>query len=84
MKVTRENLDQLAWKKQQGLIPAIVQDAVTGVLLMQAYMNQEALIQTLETGKVTFFSRTRKCLWEKGETSGNTLNCKETHRVQRR
>ena len=77
MKVTRENLDQLAWDKQQGLIPAIIQDAITGVLLMQAYMNQEALIQTLETGRVTFFSRTRQCLWEKGETSGNTLHYKE-------
>ena len=77
MKVTRENLDQLAWDKQQGLIPAIIQDAITGVLLMQAYMNQEALIQTLETGRVTFFSRTRQCLWEKGETSGNTLHFKE-------
>ena len=77
MKVTRENLDQLAWDKQQGLIPAIIQDAITGVLLMQAYMNQEALIQTLETGRVTFFSRTRQCLWEKGETSCNTLHFKE-------
>ncbi len=77
MKVSRENLDQLAWEKQEGLIPAIVQDAITGVLLMQAYMNQEALLQTLETGKVTFFSRRRQRLWEKGETSGNTLNCQE-------
>jgi len=77
VKVTRENLDQLAWDKQQGLIPAIIQDAITGVLLMQAYMNQEALIKTLETGRVTFFSRTRQCLWEKGETSGNTLHFKE-------
>ena len=77
MKVTQENIDELAWDKQQGLIPAIIQDAITGVLLMQAYMNQEALIQTLETGKVTFFSRTRQRLWEKGETSGNTLNYKE-------
>ena len=77
MKVTRENLDQLAWEKQEGLIPAIVQDAISGVLLMQAYMNQEALSQTLKTGRVTFFSRSRQSLWEKGETSGNTLNCKE-------
>ncbi|NQT61927.1 MAG: bifunctional phosphoribosyl-AMP cyclohydrolase/phosphoribosyl-ATP diphosphatase HisIE [Candidatus Marinimicrobia bacterium] len=77
MKVSRENLDQLAWEKQQGLIPAIIQDAITGVLLMQAYMNKEALIQTLKTDRVTFFSRTRHCLWEKGETSGNTLHCKE-------
>jgi len=77
MKVSRENLDQLAWEKQEGLIPAIVQDAITGVLLMQAYMNQESLLQTLETGKVTFFSRRRQRLWEKGETSGNTLNCQE-------
>jgi len=77
MKVTRENLDQLAWEKQEGLIPAIVQDAISGVLLMQAYMNQEALSQTLKTDRVTFFSRSRQSLWEKGETSGNILNCKE-------
>jgi phosphoribosyl-ATP pyrophosphohydrolase/phosphoribosyl-AMP cyclohydrolase len=73
MKVSRENLDELAWEKQEGLIPAIVQDAITGVLLMQAYMSKEALLQTLESGRVTFFSRTRQRLWEKGETSGNTL-----------
>ncbi len=77
MKVSRKNLDQLAWEKQRGLIPAIVQDTITGVLLMQAYMNQEALIQTLKTGRVTFFSRSRQSLWEKGESSGNALDCVE-------
>ena len=77
MIISRDNLDQLAWEKQAGLIPAIVQDAVSGILLMQAYMNRAALIQTLLTGRVTFFSRSRQTLWEKGETSGNTLNCTE-------
>lgn len=75
MKVTRENLNQLAWDKQGGLLPAIVQDAGSGKLLMQAYMNSESLLQTLDTGRVTFFSRSRQVIWEKGATSGNTLHC---------
>lgn len=57
---------------ERGLVPAIVQHAYTGEVLMQAYMNQEALKLTLETGKATFFSRSRQQLWVKGETSGNT------------
>ncbi|GAB4495141.1 MAG: bifunctional phosphoribosyl-AMP cyclohydrolase/phosphoribosyl-ATP diphosphatase HisIE [Saprospiraceae bacterium] len=56
-----------------GLVPAVVQDALTGVVLMLGYMNQEALKKTLETGLVTFFSRSKQRLWTKGETSGNTL-----------
>lgn len=62
------------FKKCGGLVPAIVQDATTKTVLMLGYMNQEALDKTLETKKVTFFSRTRQCLWTKGETSGNFLN----------
>jgi len=77
MKVTRENLNQLDWEKQDGLLPAIIQDTNSGVLLMQAYMNIEALEQTLDSGLVTFFSRSRQSLWQKGETSGNTLTCVE-------
>ena len=77
MKVSLENLDQLAWEKQEGLIPAIIQDTNSGVLLMQAYMNIESLKQTLETGLVTFYSRSRQTLWQKGEISGNTLQCVE-------
>ena len=56
-----------------GLVPAIVQDATTGAVLMLAWMNAEALRLTRETGVVTFWSRSRKQIWKKGETSGNTL-----------
>lgn len=64
------NLD---FEKAGGLIPAIIQDDKTNKVLMLGFMNEEAYKQTIETGKVTFFSRTRNCLWMKGETSGNTL-----------
>ena len=56
-----------------GLVPAIVQDAVTKNVLMLGFMNQEAYEKTIETQKVTFWSRSRNCLWTKGETSGNFL-----------
>lgn len=56
-----------------GLVPAIIQDAQTKNVLMLGYMNQEALDKTIATGKVTFWSRSRQCLWTKGETSGNFL-----------
>jgi len=56
-----------------GLVPAIIQDVQTNVVLMLAYMNQEAYQKTIETGKVTFYSRSRKQLWTKGESSGNFL-----------
>ncbi len=58
--------------KMQGLVPAVVQDA-GGEVLMLGFMNREALERTLESGYVTFFSRTRNQLWTKGETSGNRL-----------
>lgn len=61
---------------EKGLIPAIVQDANTGVVLMQAYMNWESLDETLKSGKVCFFSRSRQKLWTKGEESGNFLHLK--------
>ena len=57
MIITKENLTQLAWDKMDNLLPAIVQDAVSGKVLMQGYMNQEALEATLDSKKVTFFSR---------------------------
>ncbi len=60
--------------KMNGLVPAIIQDAVTKNVLMLGYMNEEAYNKTIETKKVTFWSRTRNCLWTKGETSGNFLN----------
>lgn len=59
-----------------GLIPAIVQDAITSKVLMLGYMNEEAFKQSLKTNKVTFWSRSRNELWTKGETSGNFLNMK--------
>lgn len=61
------------FEKCGGLVPAIIQDAQTKNVLMLGYMNQEALDKTMATGKVTFWSRSRKCLWTKGETSGNFL-----------
>jgi len=57
-----------------GLVPAIIQDAKTRVVLMLGYMNDEALRKTQESGLVTFYSRSRQCLWTKGETSGNYLH----------
>lgn len=68
------NIDDLAWKKMNGLIPAIVQDAFDGRVLMQGYMNRDALTVTLESGQVTFWSRSRETLWTKGETSGHVLD----------
>ena len=65
------------FEKMGGLVPAIVQDNVTRKVLMLGFMNKEAYQKTVETGKVTFWSRTRNCLWTKGETSGNFLNVKE-------
>ncbi len=62
---------RLNWKKLNGLIPAIAQDFKTGRVLMLGFMNREALKETLKEGRVTYFSRTRKKLWTKGETSGN-------------
>lgn len=56
-----------------GLVPAIIQDSVTRNVLMLGYMNEEAYQKTLSTGRVTFYSRSRGCLWTKGETSGNYL-----------
>lgn len=65
------------FEKGGGLLPAIVQDHITGKVLMLGYMNAEALNQTQETGKVTFYSRSKERLWVKGETSGNHLILKE-------
>ena len=62
------------FEKSGGLVPAIIQDAVTRNVLMLGYMNAEAYQNTLDTGKVTFWSRSRNCLWTKGETSGNFLD----------
>jgi phosphoribosyl-ATP pyrophosphohydrolase/phosphoribosyl-AMP cyclohydrolase len=66
-------VDALAWEKQGGLLPAIVQDATTLRVLMLGYMDRAALDTTLAEGKVTFFSRSRQRLWTKGEQSGHVL-----------
>ncbi len=73
MTLQAADLEELAWDKQDGLLPAIVQHATSGAVLMLAYMNREALRATLERGRAVFYSRSRQQLWEKGETSGHTL-----------
>lgn len=77
MLVNKDNINELAWQKMDNLIPAIIQHAATGAILMQGYMNQESLAATLETGKATFYSRSKQGLWVKGETSGNFLEVKQ-------
>jgi phosphoribosyl-ATP pyrophosphohydrolase/phosphoribosyl-AMP cyclohydrolase len=64
---------QLDWGKGDGLLPAVVQHADSGAVLMLGYMNREALAETLSSNRVTFWSRSKKRLWTKGETSGNFL-----------
>jgi phosphoribosyl-ATP pyrophosphohydrolase/phosphoribosyl-AMP cyclohydrolase len=64
---------KLDFAKMDGLLPAIVQDAVSGEVLMVGFLNETSYAKTLETGFVTFWSRTRQKLWMKGETSGNRL-----------
>jgi phosphoribosyl-ATP pyrophosphohydrolase/phosphoribosyl-AMP cyclohydrolase len=71
--VTPDQIRDLAWNKGEGLLPAIVQHARTGKVLMLAYMNEDALARTLSSGRVTFYSRSRDQLWTKGETSGHYL-----------
>ncbi|HEY1898749.1 MAG TPA: bifunctional phosphoribosyl-AMP cyclohydrolase/phosphoribosyl-ATP diphosphatase HisIE, partial [Steroidobacteraceae bacterium] len=68
------DLSRLDFTIGAGLLPAIIQDADTGAVLMLGYMNAEALAATQARGRVVFFSRSRKALWEKGETSGHLLN----------
>ena len=63
----------------RGLVPAIVQDAESGQVLMMGYMNPASIQRTVEGGRVWFYSRSREELWQKGETSGNYLNLKEAH-----
>jgi phosphoribosyl-AMP cyclohydrolase / phosphoribosyl-ATP pyrophosphohydrolase len=73
MSLAISDIDQLDWSKGDGLLPAVVQDAGSEAVLMLGYMNRDALRATLERGRVVFFSRSRQKLWEKGETSGHTL-----------
>ena len=69
--------EELDWDKGGGLLPAIVQDAGSGAVLMLGYMNREALAATRRRGRVTFWSRSKGRLWTKGETSGHFLECKQ-------
>jgi len=77
--VTAAEIESLAFERMDGLLPAIVQHASTGAVLMLGYMSREALRETLSRRRVVFFSRRKQRLWEKGETSGNTL---DLHDVQ--
>ncbi|WP_299997009.1 bifunctional phosphoribosyl-AMP cyclohydrolase/phosphoribosyl-ATP diphosphatase HisIE [uncultured Cedecea sp.] len=72
--LTEQQRAQLDWEKTADLMPVIVQHAQSGEVLMLGYMNQEALDQTINSGKVTFFSRSKQRLWTKGESSGHFLN----------
>lgn len=72
-----EILQAIDYNKLNGLVPAIIQDVKTSKVLMLGFMNEEAYKMTVETGKVTFFSRTKNRLWIKGEESGNFLNVVE-------
>ena len=78
-RLTVADLDALDFARGDGLVPAIVQHADTGTVLMLGYMNREALHETLTRGRVVFFSRSRQRLWEKGETSGHTLELVAVH-----
>lgn len=76
--MNQEQLDKINFGGH-GLVPAVIQDAQSGQVLMLAYMNREALEKTLSTGLTWFYSRSRKCLWQKGETSGNVQKVKEIY-----
>src|SRR5246127_1550196 len=77
MTETRTDFASIDFAKMDGLVPGIVQDAQTGEVLMVGFLNDESYRKTLESGFVTFWSRTRQKLWMKGETSGNRLRIVE-------
>jgi phosphoribosyl-AMP cyclohydrolase / phosphoribosyl-ATP pyrophosphohydrolase len=77
VKFTPADIERIDWNKGGGLVPAIVQHASSGSVLMLGYMNCEALAATLARGRVVFFSRSKQRLWEKGETSGRFLQLVE-------
>jgi phosphoribosyl-ATP pyrophosphohydrolase/phosphoribosyl-AMP cyclohydrolase len=79
VKFTAADIERIDWNKNDGLVPAIVQHAGSGSVLMLGYMNRAALAATLERSRVVFFSRSKRRLWEKGETSGNFLQLVELH-----
>lgn len=75
--LSTQQIATLDWQKVDNMMPAIVQDAFNGTVLMLGYMNQQALEKTLSLGQVTFYSRTKQRLWTKGETSGDVLTVKD-------
>jgi phosphoribosyl-ATP pyrophosphohydrolase/phosphoribosyl-AMP cyclohydrolase len=77
--LTESQIGELAWDKMSGLLPAVVQNRLSGAVLMLGYMDREALLATLTSGFVTFFSRSKQRLWRKGETSGNVLRLVSVH-----
>jgi len=79
MTLKAADVERVDWTRGNGLVPAIVQHAVNGSVLMLGYMNREALLSTLERGRVVFFSRSKQRLWEKGETTGHTLHLVDMH-----
>lgn len=79
MQVTLDTLERVAFDTPNALLPTIAQDRRTGEIRMLAWMNHAALAATLERGRAVFFSRRRQTLWEKGETSGHTLEVHEVH-----
>ncbi len=74
--MSRDWIEAIAWNAD-GLVPAVAQDATTGEVLMLAWMNREALALTVDNGEATYWSRSRKALWKKGETSGHVLRVVE-------
>lgn len=81
MIINKQNMAEVDFEKSE-LIPAIVQDALTGVVLMQGFMNRDALEVTLDKRLVTFYSRSKSRLWTKGETSNNVFRVgRSTHRL---
>lgn len=78
MNVTLDIMNEIKWD-EQGLVPAIVQDAISKDVLMMAYMNKESLVKSLQTGETWFWSRSRGQLWHKGETSGHVQTIRSVH-----
>jgi len=77
--LSADDVEALDWGKMDGLLPAVVQDRVSGRVLMVGYMNSDALRTTLDSELVTFFSRSKQRLWQKGESSGNRLHLRAVH-----
>lgn len=78
-KITKKNISEINFDKGEGLVPAIVQNADSSEVLMLGYMNAGSMLQTLEQGRVTFYSRSKERLWTKGETSGHFLTFRKAY-----